>query len=230
MSLDNALKRPSRARCACSTIGFEHPAWNALYYPGNCPEEWRLAYFMNDFRAVYLPCTAWFESDTRINEIANELDEGFDLVVEWPPLVDVLAIESVLSGLDPIRQNIACVVLDIDAMSTPVLVASYQAIGKRYTLNFRSRELDTKARETLARQYETRFVWFPGQPEASVSGGSYQVVCLPFMSLRDMKSVLLQLRPLVERDIRIGLFFEPAGQSVFRAMEVRTLIELMGLA
>ncbi|MCP4008124.1 MAG: hypothetical protein GY726_01265 [Proteobacteria bacterium] len=230
MSPAKPVVSPSRAQCICSTRGFEHPAWNAQYYPGNCPEEWRLAYFMNDFRALYLPGNTWNESEAQLDTIADELDEGFELVIEWPSPDDVQDIEATLSHLAPLRQNISCVVVDVDGVSEPVLEATYQAIARDYFINFRSSMLGADVQETFARQHEAGFVWYPDQLEAPVIAAQYQVVCLPCQSLRDMKSVLARLRPFLLQEARAGLFLEPAAQSVFRALEVRTLIELMGLA
>ena len=230
MSPAKPVAPPSRAQCICSTMGFEHPAWDAQYYPGNCPEEWRLAYFMNDFRALYLPGNTWNESEAQLDTIADELDEGFELVIEWPSPGDGQDIEATLSKLAPLKQNIACVVVDVDGVSEPVLEAAYQAIARDYAINFRSSMLDADAQEALARQHEVGFVWHPDQLETPVIAVQYQVVCLPCQSLRDMKSVLTRLRPFLLQEARAGLYFEPAAQSVFRALEARTLIELMGLA
>ncbi len=211
-------------------MGFEHPAWNAQYYPENCPEEWRLAYFMNDFRALYLPGNTWNDPETQLDAIADEMDEGFELVIEWPSPGGGQDIETTLSKLTPLRQNISCVVVDVDGVSEPVLEATYHTIAQNYAINFRSSTLDADAQETLARQHEAGFVWYPDQLEKPVIPVQYQVVCLPCQSLRDMKSVLTRLRPFLLQETRAGLFFEPAAQSVFRALEARTLIELMGLA
>lgn len=232
MNLDKLAAAPSRPQCVCSTMGFEHPVWNAVYYPENCPEEWRLAYFMNDFRAVYLPVIAWLESEQQIAAITEELDENFELVIEFPPLGAGQDIETALLKLEPIGKNISCVVVDVDGVSEPVLKAAYRAISERYAINFCSNKLDANAREALLRQYQVGFVWHPEQSEseALISAAPYQVVCLPCQSLRDVKSVLARLRPILEQPTRVGLFFEPAERSVHRAMEVRTLTELMGLA
>ncbi len=218
----------SRAQCTCSTMGFENPLWNARYYPDNCPDDWRLAYFMNDFRAVYLLCEDWCESEAQITAIADELEEGFDLVIEWPPLSDAQDVEAILTQLDPLRRNIACIVLNIDGVSAAALDAVARALQKDYTVNLSSKILDTLAQQELAVQYGMGFTWFPALSEAPVSSVHYQVVCLPCQSLRDMKAVLGKLRLTIERNIRTGLFFEPSAQSTDRALEVRTLIELMG--
>ena len=230
MSRDKSVQLPARAQCICGTKGFENPLWNAQYFPENCPEEWRLAYYMNDFRVVYLPCTAWFESGAQITMIADELDETFELVIEWPPITPGQDIETTLSRLAPLAKNISCIVLSIDDISRAALDTAYQAITKYYDINFCSKTMNAQAQEVLARQYETGFVWFPRQTKTWTLLVPYQVVCLPCPNLREMKSLLDQLRPAIERNTRVGLFFEPAEQSAGRALEVRTLIELMDLA
>ncbi len=230
MNRDKSVQLPARTQCICATVGFGSPLWSAQYFPENCPEEWRLAYYMNDFRVVYLPSAAWFESGAQIALIADELDETFELVIEWPPLTHGQDIETTLSRLAPLAQNISCIVLNVDGASGAVLDAAYQAIAKYYDINFCSKTMNVQAQELFARQYEAGFVWFPGRTKTWALTVPYQVVSLPCRSLRDMKSLLDQLRPVIEHNTRVGLFFEPAEQSAGRALEVRTLIELMGLA
>jgi hypothetical protein len=211
-------------------MGFENPLWNEQYYPEDCPVEWRLAYFMNDFRAVYLRCADWYEPEEQIAEIAAELDDRFELILEWPPLTDEQNLKTTLSLLAPLAQNIACIIVNVDGVLMPELTATYSAIAACFAVNFYSKTLDTQAQKVLAREFETGFVWDPGQAEAPILAVGYQVVRLPCQSLRDIKSVLHRLQPSIEQHTRAGLFFEPARQSVHRAMEVRTLTELMGLA
>ncbi len=35
--------------------GWEHPAWTGGFYPDDLPDDWRLAYYANEFRAVIVP-------------------------------------------------------------------------------------------------------------------------------------------------------------------------------
>jgi hypothetical protein len=39
--------------------GWEHPAWQGIYYPEDLPAQWRLAYYANDFRGVLVPASHW---------------------------------------------------------------------------------------------------------------------------------------------------------------------------
>ncbi len=211
-------------------MGFENPLWDDQYYPENCPEEWRLAYFMNDFGAVYLSCASWFGPEAKIAEIASEMDDRFELIIEWPPLTDAQDIKTALSALAPLAQNIACIVVNVDDNSTPERMAAYSAISACYVINIYSKTLDIQTQKSLAQTCGAGLVWDPRQSDAPSLPADYQVVFLPCQSLRDIKSVLHRLRPSIEKNIRAGLFFEPAKQSVHRAMEARTLTELMGLA
>jgi len=229
MNPDKSHAMASRAQCICSTMGFEHATWNAQYYPENCPEAWRLAYFMNDFRAVYLPSAAWNESEAQTAAIADELEEGFELVIEWPSSY-APDIQAILGRLAPLKENIACVVLNVDGLSGVELDTVHAAISRDFNINFFSHTMSVEAQKALAKQYETGVVWRQELSETPILHTPYQVVCLPCQSLRDMKSVLEQLRPLIDQNARVGLFFEPSEHSAQRALEVRALTELMGLA
>lgn len=220
----------SRARCICSTMGFEDPVWNASYYPENCPEAWRLAYFMNDFQAVYLPVAFWCENDAQIGVIAEEMDENFELIIEWPPLQSIEITELKLMKLAPLRKNISCIVLNVDGVPESVLDTNCRAIAEHYCINLSSTLLDVEALYARSKQYESGCIWYPGRSEPPIFAYSYQVVCLPCQGLRDIKTVLARLATLIEQGIRVGLFLDPAEEAANRAIETRVLIELMGLA
>lgn len=222
--------RPFRAQCVCSTVGFENPVWNAQYFPEECPEDWRLAYFMNDFRAVYLPCSAWFEATDQLEVIIDEMDERFELIIEWPELESAGSIAATLSRLVPLKSNISCVVVNVGDLPGHLLDDTCWAISEHYTISLNSKLLDSIEQNALRKRYRAALVWHPGRTEAPTATGDYQVVTLPCQSLRDIRPVLQQITPLLDRGVRVGLFIEPAGESAKRAMEVRTLIELMELA
>lgn len=220
----------SPAQCLCSTTGFENPLWNERYYPRECPEEWRLAYFMNDFRAVYLRAVDWCRDEAQITAIADELDDGFQLVLEWPAPGGELDTAAILSKMLPLQQNIACVVLNIDLLASDCLPTAIHAIAACYPLNLSSRKLDEAGRRALSLQYSCGFVWCPQRLEALVPAPDYQVVVMPCSKLREIRSSLVELEAFLQQGVRVGLFILAAEQSAERALEVRTLIELMGLA
>ena len=185
---------------------------------------------MNDFQAVYLQPDDWSREDPQLEAIAGELEDGhFKLVLEWPALERSTQIQPLLDALQPLQGHIACVVLNMDALPPDLLREVYEGLVARYPVNFmgRMRELKHAARSL---DPAAGFVWTPLQGEALIAGEGYQVVRLPCRTLREIKPVLQQLRTLLERDNRVGIFLEPHVQAPHRALEVRTMIELMGLA
>ena len=185
--MSEAERSPGPARCVCSTLGFEHPLWNAGYYPEECPEEWRLAYFMNDFQAVYLPPGDWSIKPGQLEAIEEELeDDRFELVLEWPALEHARDIQRTLDLLEPLQRHIACVVLDTDTLPTVLARRVYEALANRFTINVQGGQLDAHCRAAGR-------VWMPARKTELSPGGAYQVVRIPCLGLREIKSVLQKL-------------------------------------
>mgnify|MGYP001814523855 CR=1 FL=1 len=222
--MSGAERLPGPARCVCSTLGFEHPLWNAAYYPEQCPEEWHLAYFMNDFQAVYLQPAEWSERPGQVEALADELeDDRFELVLEWPGLEHSSEIQQSLDLLEPLQGHIACLVLDTDVLSPDLLRQVYQGLEARFPINLQGANLG-------ALEGAAGCVWTPSREIDLSPAGNYQVVRIPCLGLREIKPVLQQLKPLLQRGMRTGIFIEAHAQAPQRALEVRTLIELMELA
>lgn len=65
--------------------GWEHQSWVGAFYPADLPDEWRLAYFANEFHAVVIPAG-------RLDAVAaadvdvwrGEVPPGFRFLVELP--------------------------------------------------------------------------------------------------------------------------------------------------
>lgn len=56
------------------------------YYPCDLPEDWRLSYFANDFRATLLPAATWTTTDPlTIAQWYDDLSSGFRVVAEQVP-------------------------------------------------------------------------------------------------------------------------------------------------
>ncbi len=219
----------SKPRTVASTIGFEHAEWNQQYYPEECPQDWRIAYFMNDFRAVYLAADMWVHNAQLIEEIADEIDADFELVIEWP-VNTTRAADSLVSQLSPLKNNLACMILTVHEPHDQALHDSLKILSRHYPTSLRSCIETDVGLISLAKQYQTSVVWYPEQNPVPLYSHHYQVVVLPCDELRTIKATLEKLSKLLTRGIRIGLFFEPAPRSPERAMQTRELIELLGMA
>lgn len=223
----------SKPQVVASTIGFEQAQWNAHYYPEDCPEDWRFAYFMNDFRAVYLPADVWHGKPEAIQAMAEELDETFELVLEWP-YPHQGDIDAILHQLSPLERNIANIVFklqsDGDGDGDTALKQAISAVSKHYAVSLNSDNLTNKTLIALAKQHHTNVVWHPNCSLKPALTGDYQVICLPCQRLRGITDILKTLKKLPINNTRIGLYIEPAPQSAQRAMACRDLIELLKLA
>jgi hypothetical protein len=71
--------------------GWWHEAWCGGYYPDDLPEDWRLAYYGNEFRAVVVPAAYWLTVDAlEVERWAEDVHDNFtfylevaDLLTDW---------------------------------------------------------------------------------------------------------------------------------------------------
>ncbi|MEJ2632937.1 MAG: hypothetical protein P8011_12720 [Acidihalobacter sp.] len=62
---------------------WQSPAWGEEYYPEDLPQEWRAAYYTNEFRCAGLPAAAW--SAVQLRAWREDLPEHFALWLECGP-------------------------------------------------------------------------------------------------------------------------------------------------
>jgi hypothetical protein len=76
---------------AVATYGWSHPSWNGEFYPDDLPEDWRLAFYSNEFRAVVVPLSVWSGLDpVEVERWVEDTPEEFvfylevdDLLLDW---------------------------------------------------------------------------------------------------------------------------------------------------
>ena len=216
-----------RQRCSCSVMGFEDPRWVSTYYPVECPEDWRVAYFCNDFHSVYLSAGDWVDKESLLDAMIEEIEPGFDLILEWPAEMSLSQQQTLCARLAPLEAYIACIVINPVGVSLTALSEQLQLLTPLFPVNLEP--LDNPQVTQLAQVSAVGQVWHPGQDECPVSDCAYQVVSLPFSSLREITQVLKQLDQTLTGDQRGGVFLASAPHSTQRALETRTVIELMGM-
>lgn len=76
-------------------VGWQHPAWQGAFYPGDLPDDWLLSYYNTQYRAVYLPAAAWQAVPAGVwSQWLYDTREDFHFVLEpgdpaiAPPLSD----------------------------------------------------------------------------------------------------------------------------------------------
>ncbi len=64
-------------------VGWDHPAWVTDYYPADLPEDWRLAYYGNEFRCVLVPAEAVDRAGVEtVSRWCREVPEAFRFYFE----------------------------------------------------------------------------------------------------------------------------------------------------
>jgi len=222
-------------QCVCSPQGFAREAWSKHYYPDSCPEDWRIAYFMNDFPAVYLLADDWLADDGQeqvqfFEVLQAELEPGFDLILQWPSGLSGHDNTALLRRLTPLSDNIACLVLDVSGYSEQLLQQSIYQLSAYYPLNLDCPATPSAKIRSIAEIARAGFVWHGEAQGVPLMVGEYQVLSLACLPLRDYTPLLRQFQSLMSEGQRAGLFIAPAAQTAQRALELRTVIELLDLA
>lgn len=83
--------------------GWRHPVWAVDFYPEGLPEDWRLSYYSNEFRAVVVPADYWPTVDAlEVERWQEDTDEAFQFFLEVADLrtgwVDFSALVAPLAG------------------------------------------------------------------------------------------------------------------------------------
>ncbi len=77
---------PNYHYCLLGAIGWDHPAWNGVFYPQDLPPEWRLNYYSTAFECVYLPYASWHAASAEsLAEWRHATREPFRFLLETPP-------------------------------------------------------------------------------------------------------------------------------------------------
>ena len=90
-------------RVAIGVVGWDFPAWSKTYYPEDIPEDWKLAFYANDFAAVVLPESVWGgDAVEALEETVQDLDEGFRFYClaqsRWPSGEELSSVKRVLKS------------------------------------------------------------------------------------------------------------------------------------
>lgn len=80
---------PNFHYCLLGAIGWDHPAWNGVFYPDDLPAEWRLNYYNTLFECVYLPYTTWRVTPLETLQAWRHTTlDHFRFLLEPPPALD----------------------------------------------------------------------------------------------------------------------------------------------
>jgi len=196
--------------------GWEHPGWKGTYYPVDLPEDWRLAYYANDFRGVLVPAPFWTgDRPPDWHSLAGDTPDPFLFFLELPE--------------EPVAQNRAMERLPVCAQTLGAGLGSLlvpdaaqgwrDRLGSRYHCLFALSAAGTGVAH-----------WAPDPTPGEAA--QLEVALLSVSALADMR----RLRSLIEALVaaRAGgpkamllTGWPPDTEALDR---LKTLAELMGLA
>lgn len=67
--------------------GWEYDQWGGTFYPDTLPAEWRLTYYSNEFRCVWVPFERWIRTDMdELVQWSEDVPPGFAFYFEFAGL------------------------------------------------------------------------------------------------------------------------------------------------
>jgi hypothetical protein len=198
-------------------VGWEHPQWQDEYYPDGLPDDWRPAYYSNEFHAVLLPQLHWLDgSGKRIQAWVQELPGDFRFFLG----VDLAAPE--LQALDRARivlqEQLAGIVLQ-NSQSAPSL-AGVPVWTKR---------------EGIAPVYNDTAIAVPGmmecwRPDREMSAPS-AIGIIHVSDVADLRELRSRMQNFIRqappvRDLYLFIDGEPPPPQILR--DAVTITELLG--
>jgi hypothetical protein len=158
--------------------GWAHPAWCDGFYPDDLPEDWQLAYYSNEFRAVLVPATEFANVDPlEVERWVGDASEDFefylevtDLFIDWAKFAQaVKPLGEQLKGilLRPVKvdTDLAMIAASLDAATAlaPVCVLLPDGV-----------KINDSGRDLL-RQHRVELCWNTQEGEPSWRGGGFVV-------------------------------------------------------
>ncbi len=120
--------KPVQTEFFVASRGWAHPGWRGEFFPADLPDDWRLSYFSNEFRAVAVPESDWLGAAVvEIERWVNDTPEAFlfyleieSLNVDWQRVAELIRpIGGQLGGFilrpDAVDEDLALVASSLDS-------------------------------------------------------------------------------------------------------------------
>ncbi|MCW8955359.1 MAG: hypothetical protein OQL09_00620 [Gammaproteobacteria bacterium] len=90
--------------------GWQHQHWQNSFYPGDCPQDWRLGFYANEFTAVLVPAQYW-PDDYDVEQWCEDVSSRFRFYLQYPPAVDAHWFARRCKDFGPLLAGVIC---DVD--------------------------------------------------------------------------------------------------------------------
>jgi hypothetical protein len=145
--------------------GWSHPLWQGDFYPDGLPEDWRLSYYSNEFRAVVVPAVEWVGlGSVELERWVEDVPDNFlfyleveDLVANWNQIEEITR---------PLGEQLGGFILrpretdaDLSMLSATIAAATQLA---HVSILLPDGVVPSPSGRTLLNQYAIQCVWNAG--------------------------------------------------------------------
>lgn len=216
--------------------GWEHPSWRGGFYPEDLPDDWRLSYYANAFRAVLVPAERLGEASAgEMAQWGEDVPEGFRFFLEVSgALMETYQGDAsgFLAYTGAIGHSVGGIVLDLESAPVPVaarLGSWLTQLGGHVALGARWREGALAAEAvTLLDAHGVGRCWRSGDEEQA--GGVR--ACCGFLRapVQDIRRLRGQVESFMAWSVSCGQAFLclEGGSGIYGEMEqARVIAELL---
>ena len=222
-------------RLLVGTLGWAHDHWGGIYYPEELPEEWRLAYYCNDFRSTLVPADHWRDAPAAaLGELAGEIDAGFSVVLGLPeegPGGAGLTTGALPGLLQPIGERLRALSWRPAPHAAAGEMADVARLAERWplVLDYGEDHPQQDALHALRAAAGASRLWRPQSQEAPEQEGSFLLALAADPDLPLLRRTLEQIDRWMGGGRDGGLFLEPTTRAPELAKQCRILTELLEL-
>jgi len=201
------------SRLQIGTIGWDFPAWEQGFYPDDIPDDWRLAYYANEFSAVVLPQSFWTgEKLVSTVDMLEGMDETFSVycLAESAGLDD----EQFLRAKNRLGVFFAGFIIE-----RVVQIPDVQGLQTDDILLC----LNGQVPEAFAGRYCADLTAITDRPLSVVN-------ITETYSLRQLRQYFEVLKPMLVEQDRVLVMLSMPSPDIEYFQQLRTLVELMAIA
>lgn len=218
------------------TIGWDHDNWAGNFYPDDLPDDWRFAYYSNDYRAVLVPADH-FEAAGKeaVSEWLEDCDEAFGFVVEIPQFcldnASADSLQAFLDDISPLHSRTRGFLLSLGEITSQVVarlqprLELLQEFGP-VCIDFEGASETSGKLMQLMADYSVGLCWRPDASKAPKDGGALMLALSDEEDPRHQRKIIEALEQWMQRgDGLAGLFLKsPAAAS-----QARIVAEMLGV-
>ncbi len=107
--------------------GWLHPGWQGSFYPDDLPQDWRLAYYANEFSMLVMREQEWAQIDD-MAALREDCPQDFHFIVELPALADGIISPDYIDRIRQLGSQCAGVIIRADQVQAQQVLVDCQSL------------------------------------------------------------------------------------------------------